>query len=74
MPLRALIGSLSLFDQIPQIEVAIGEGVTALVLRIMAPLTADDEVKLKAFADQHQMQFWLQTKGPTRPCLTIRWR
>lgn len=64
LPLRALIGSLSLFDQIPQIEVAIGEGVTALVLRIMAPLTADDEVKLKAFADQHQIQFWLQTKGP----------
>jgi 23S rRNA (uracil1939-C5)-methyltransferase len=64
LPLRALIGSLSLYNQIPQIEVAVGEDVTALVLRIMAPLTADDEVKLKAFADQHQIQFWLQTKGP----------
>ncbi|HWW69578.1 MAG TPA: 23S rRNA (uracil(1939)-C(5))-methyltransferase RlmD [Duganella sp.] len=64
LPLRALIGSLSLYDQVPQIEVAIGEGVTALVLRIMAPLTADDEAKLKAFADQHRIQFWLQTKGP----------
>jgi 23S rRNA (uracil1939-C5)-methyltransferase len=65
MPLRGLIGSLSLFDQIPQIEVAIGEGVTALVLRIMAPLTPADEVKLKAFADQwDQVQWWLQTKGP----------
>jgi 23S rRNA (uracil1939-C5)-methyltransferase len=64
LPLRALIGSLSLYNQIPQIEVAVGEDVTALVLRIMAPLTADDEVKLKAFADQYQIQFWLQTKGP----------
>ena len=64
LPLRALIGSLSLYDQVPQIEVAIGEGVTALVLRIMAPLTKDDEVKLKAFADLHKIQFWLQTKGP----------
>ncbi|MBA5688996.1 23S rRNA (uracil(1939)-C(5))-methyltransferase RlmD [Rugamonas apoptosis] len=64
LPLRALIGSLSLYNQVPQIEVAVGEDVTALVLRIMAPLTADDEVKLKAFADQYQIQFWLQTKGP----------
>jgi 23S rRNA (uracil1939-C5)-methyltransferase len=64
LPLRALIGSLSLYDQVPQIEVAIGEGVTALVLRIMAPLTKDDEAKLKAFADLHKIQFWLQTKGP----------
>jgi 23S rRNA (uracil1939-C5)-methyltransferase len=64
LPLRGLIGSLTLFNQIPQIEVAIGEGVTALVLRIMGALTADDEVKLKAFADLHAIQFWLQTKGP----------
>ena len=64
LPLRALIGSLTLFDQIPQIEVAIGEEVTALVLRIMAPLGAGDEALLKAFADQWNIQFWLQTKGP----------
>jgi 23S rRNA (uracil1939-C5)-methyltransferase len=64
LPLRALIGSLSLYNQIPQIEVAVGEDVTALVLRIMGPLTADDETRLKAFADQYRIQFWLQTKGP----------
>jgi hypothetical protein len=44
-----------------------------LVLRIMAPLTADDEVKVKAFADQYQVQFWLQTKGRKRPHRSIRW-
>jgi 23S rRNA (uracil1939-C5)-methyltransferase len=64
LPLRALIGSLSLYKEVPQIELAIGEDVTALVLRIMAPMTADDETKVKAFADQYGVQFWLQTKGP----------
>ena len=34
------------------------------MLRIMAPQTPADEVKLKAFADQHNIQFWLQTRGP----------
>ena len=64
MPLRELIGGLSIYDQLPQIEVAIGEGLTVLVLRIMAPLTAADETALKAFADKWTIQFWLQTKGP----------
>ena len=64
LPLRALIGSLSIFDQMPQIELAIGEDVTAMVLRIMAPLTGEDETKLKAFADQYGVQWWLQVKGP----------
>lgn len=64
MPLRALIGSLTLYNQIPQIELAIGQDVTVLVLRIMDALSADDETKIKAFADQYNVQFWLQTKGP----------
>lgn len=64
MPLRDLISSLSIIEALPQIELAIGEGVTAMVLRIMEALTAEDEIKLKAFADQYQVQWWLQTKGP----------
>ena len=64
MPLRALIGSLSIFDKVPQIELAIGEDLTVLVMRNMEPLTADDEVKVKAFADQYDIQWWLQPKGP----------
>ena len=67
-PLRALLTTLDIRDRIPQIEVAVGERVTALVLRIMDALTPDDETKLKAFAEQyrasHQLQFWLQVKGP----------
>jgi 23S rRNA (uracil1939-C5)-methyltransferase len=64
LPLRALIEALSIYDQVPQIEVAVGEQVTALVLRIMAPLSAADATLVKAFADQWDIQWWLQSKGP----------
>jgi 23S rRNA (uracil1939-C5)-methyltransferase len=64
VPLRELIGALSIHDQVPQIEVAVGEDVTALVLRIMAPLSGPDETLLKAFADRWNIQWWLQSKGP----------
>lgn len=64
MPLRELVGSLSIYNQMPQIEVAVGEENTALVLRIMAPLTAKDEELVKAFADEWGIQWWLQPKGP----------
>jgi len=63
-PLREFIGKLSIYNQVPQIEVAIGEEVTVLVLRIMAPLSPADEVLAKAFADQWNIQWWLQSKGP----------
>lgn len=64
MPLRDLITSLTIIEALPQIELAIGEGVTAMVLRIMQPLGVGDDVKLKAFADHYQVQWWLQTAGP----------
>lgn len=64
MPLRRLVESLSVFEQLPQIELAVGEDVTALVLRIMAPLTTDDQGRLRAFADEYRIQWWLQPKGP----------
>jgi len=64
VPLRRLVESLSIFEQMPQIELAVGEDVTALVMRNMAPLTTDDESKLKSFADEHRVQWWLQPKGP----------
>ena len=66
--LRVLIGALSIRDRLPQIEVAVGEcdeqPVYALVLRILAPLSPDDEVRVAAFADTHGVEFWLQTGGP----------
>ncbi|MDX8378548.1 MAG: 23S rRNA (uracil(1939)-C(5))-methyltransferase RlmD [Gallionella sp.] len=64
LPLAELVGSLSIRDKLPQIEVAVGEHVYVLVLRVMEPPSQDDEVALRAFADLHQIQFWLQSKGP----------
>lgn len=51
-------------DALPQIEVAVGEHVDVLVLRILQALSPADEVAIKEFADTHKVQFWLQTKGP----------
>lgn len=65
LPLLAqMCESLTIRDALPQIEVAVGEHVDVLVLRIMRPLMPVDETVLKKFADQHAVQFWLQTKGP----------
>ena len=51
-------------DILPQIEVAAGEHVDVLVLRILQALSPSDEAAIKQFADTHKVQFWLQTKGP----------
>ncbi|HEX7647481.1 MAG TPA: 23S rRNA (uracil(1939)-C(5))-methyltransferase, partial [Noviherbaspirillum sp.] len=64
VPLRELVASLSIYEQMPQIELAVGEDVTALVMRNMAPLTVEDQEKLRTFADQYRVQWWLQPKGP----------
>lgn len=64
MPLRALIASLHARDTCPQIELACGDNVTALVLRHLEPLSDHDLALLRAFAATHQVQWWLQSKGP----------
>ena len=64
VPLRHLVAGLSIRDRMPQIELAVGSEVTALVLRILEPLTEADEALLRTFADDHGVQFWLQPKGP----------
>ncbi len=64
MPLRALIASLDARDTCPQIELACGDTVTALVLRHLEPLSTGDITRLRAFAAEHHVQWWLQPKGP----------
>ena len=64
MPLRELVAGLSIADRLPQIELAVGEECTALVLRILEPLNGEDEKRLRQFADRHQVVFYLQPKGP----------
>jgi len=63
-PLRELVNRLSHPTRLPQIELAVGEGRDVLVLRILEPLTPEDEMLLREFADRHRVQFYLQTRGP----------
>lgn len=62
--LRLLIGGLSIVDRLPQIEVAVGDAVVALVLRHLQPFNGDDEAQLRQFADDAGIQLWLQPAGP----------
>jgi 23S rRNA (uracil1939-C5)-methyltransferase len=64
LPLRALIDAMDQRDRLPQIEVAIGSEVTALVLRHLEPLSDGDLQRLREFAAAHAVQWWLQPKGP----------
>lgn len=65
LPLRELIGSMDAIETCPQIELACGDDVTALVLRHLEPLSAGDTEKLRAFARRFpRVQWWLQPKGP----------
>jgi 23S rRNA (uracil1939-C5)-methyltransferase len=64
LPLRALIAGMDAKETLPQIELACGDAVTALVLRHMEPLSGDDLGRLRAFAAAHAgLQWWLQPGG-----------
>jgi 23S rRNA (uracil1939-C5)-methyltransferase len=65
--LRELVGSLSIRDRVPQIELAVGDGDTptqVLVFRVLQPPADDDETLLRRFADRHAVQIYLQPAGP----------
>ena len=64
VPLRRLVEGLSIRERMPQIELAVGSTVTALVLRNLEPINTADEQLLREFADAHNVQFWLQPQGP----------
>ena len=64
MPLRALIAAMAERDRLPQIELAMGDHVIALVLRHLNPLPEGDLALLRDFAAVHGVQWWLQPKGP----------
>lgn len=62
--LRGLIAGMSRPDRLPQIEVAVGDATTALVLRHLEPLGEPDLALLRGFAEQHSIDWWLQPAGP----------
>ena len=62
--LRHLIDGLSICEQLPQIELAIGDPEIVLVFRVLAWPSDADQGLLRGFAEQQQVQVWLQPKGP----------
>ena len=63
-PLRTLVAGMDQRDRLPQIEVAVGDETTALVLRHLEPLTPADRQRLADFGAQHRVAWWLQPGGP----------
>ena len=64
LPLRALIASLDAKETVPQIELACGDSITALVLRHMDDLSESDKARLRTFAEKYPgLQWWLQPGG-----------
>ncbi len=62
--LSDMIASLSQFQQIPQIEVALGDKECALVFRHMTDLPQEDLDKLSEFGEKNQMSIYLQPNPP----------
>jgi 23S rRNA (uracil-5-)-methyltransferase RumA len=71
VPLRGLIAGMDARDHIPQLEMAIGSDVIALVVRHLEPLSEADRQHLREFAKVYakqgharKLEWWLQSKGP----------
>ena len=64
LPMRELVGALTIRERLPQVELAIGDGADVLVFRILEPLTLGDERLLRAFAEKHGVAVYVQPGGP----------
>ena len=63
-PLREMLGGLAIRERIPQVELAIGEEATVLVLRVLQEPAEEDRQVLATFARRHAVEFYLQPRGP----------
>jgi 23S rRNA (uracil1939-C5)-methyltransferase len=62
-PLADLIGSLQIRAQLPQIEVAVADNATALVMRVLAAPSAADRQRLGEFERRYGARIYLQPGG-----------
>jgi 23S rRNA (uracil1939-C5)-methyltransferase len=70
-PVDGLLGELALLiekssvrERLPQIEVAIADGVVALVFRVLVEPTAEDTEAFRAFGVRHDIDMYWQRGGP----------
>ena len=64
VPLREALGRLTIRERVPQVEVAVGEEATVLVLRVLEPPAPPDRELLAEFAQRHSVVLYLQPRGP----------
>ena len=62
-PLAALLGRLDIREHLPQVEVAVADNATALVLRVLREPTSADLARLGEFAAAHGVRLYLQPQG-----------
>ncbi len=62
-PLSTLLTGLSLRERVPQIEVAVADNATALVLRVLSAPSPADLRALNEFERAHGVRFYLQPAG-----------
>jgi 23S rRNA (uracil1939-C5)-methyltransferase len=60
----ALLDELSIREQVPQIEMAMGEGPCVLVFRVLSPPSEGDLARLAAFGEKEGLHIYLQEGGP----------
>lgn len=61
--LGALIGALGIRRQVAQVEVAVADNRTALVLRVLADPSDDDLARLREFEQAQDLEIYLQRGG-----------
>ena len=63
-PLAELIGGLSIRRRLAQVEVCVADNRSAFVLRVLDPPENDDLEQMRAFERTHDVDLYLQPKGP----------
>ena len=62
-PLAAMLTELSIRERVPQIEVAVADHATALVLRVLSAPSEADAARLRGFGAAYGVRLYLQPAG-----------
>jgi 23S rRNA (uracil1939-C5)-methyltransferase len=62
--LADMIGTLTIRDRIPQVEMAMGDDLCVMVFRVLSPPTAGDVERIRTFCAEHDWVPYIQEGGP----------